>query len=193
MNYLAHSFLSDNKPGLIVGNFIADHLHGNHFEDYSPEIIEGIKLHRSIDSFTDSHPKFLESKRFFYKGFEKYSGILIDIFFDHLLARNFDYYSPTPLKLYSENIYQVYKSHSHVLPKSSSNFLSYVLENNIYEAYGTEKGIETVLFHLSHRIKHGVWLNESLHLFKEHEERLEENFQTFFTDIRREFLPQQSK
>ncbi|MCE3225760.1 MAG: phosphodiesterase [Bacteroidetes bacterium] len=188
MNYLAHSFLSNNQPGLIVGNFIADHIHGNHFENFPPEIIEGVKLHRRIDTFTDSHLKFQESKRLFYNGFEKYSGILIDIYFDHLLAANFHNYSQLNLEDYCKSTYDVYNKHTEFLPQSSAGFLEYVLKNNVYFAYSSIDGIERVLYHLSQRINHGVWLNESVDIFKKNEERLKENFDLFFKDAIKMFL-----
>jgi len=188
MNYLAHSFLSNNDHGLLVGNFIADHLHGNHFEHLPSKIVEGIKLHRRIDAFTDSHIKFQESKRFFYNGFEKYSGILVDIYFDHLLAKNYSNYSPVPLDLYCENVYKVYNDHLHVLPESSAGFLKYVLQNNIFSAYSSIAGIEKVLYHLSQRINHGILLNESVNVFSANEENLKKNFDDFFKDAVKEFL-----
>lgn len=192
MNYLAHSFLSNKQPALIVGNFIADHLHGNHFENYPEDIIEGVRLHRQIDSFTDSHPKFKESKRFFYNGYEKYSGILIDIYFDHLLAKNFNKYSATPLKEYCEFIYGIYRDNISLLPKTSSGFLDYVLQNNIYHAYSTIEGIERVLYHLSHRINHGVFLNNSITLFNQNIKQLEVNFELFFQDAITTFMAKQN-
>ncbi len=188
MNYLAHSFLSNNQPGLLVGNFIADHIHGNNFEIYSPEVIEGIKLHRKIDSFTDSHPKFKESKRLFYQSFEKYSGILIDIYFDHLLAKNFEHNSLISLHDYCNNVYSVYQNHISLLPNSSVNFLNYVLQNNIYQAYSSIEGIEKVLFHLSQRINHGVLLNNSIEDFIRNENELKRNFDDFFNDAKKTFL-----
>ncbi|MCE3258398.1 MAG: phosphodiesterase [Bacteroidetes bacterium] len=188
MNYLAHSFLSNNQPGLIIGNFIADHLHGNNFGSFPPEVIEGVKLHRRIDSFTDSHIKFQESKRLFYEGFEKYSGILIDIYFDHLLASNFHDYSQVKLEDYCRNTYEIYNQHLQLLPKSSAGFLEYVLKNNAYFAYGSVDGIERVLYHLSHRINHGIWLNESVELFRKNEKQLKENFDIFFKDAIRTFV-----
>ena len=187
MNYLAHSFLSNNDPGLLIGNFIADHISGNNFERYSEKIIAGIKLHRRIDSFTDSHLKFKESKRFFYKDFEKYSGILVDIYFDHLLAVNFKNFSDTSLNDYCKNVYSVYENHFEILPESSAGFLKYVLQNNIYFAYSDIKGIEKVLFHLSHRINHGIFLNKSLEIFYKNEGSLKRNFEDFFKDALNEF------
>jgi len=188
MNYLAHAFLSNNNTDLLIGNFIADHLRGNDFKNYKPGIIDGIYLHRRIDSFTDAHESFKASKRLFYNGFEKYSGILIDIYFDHLLAKNFSSYSNTPLKEFCDNVYKIYTQNKNILPKSSSNFLDYVLQNNIYYEYSSIQGIERVLFHLSYRIKHNVMLNESVSLFKEHEKELQENFKVFFGDAVKEFL-----
>ncbi|MBX3164721.1 MAG: DUF479 domain-containing protein [Bacteroidetes bacterium] len=186
MNYLAHAFLSNNNKGLLVGNFIADHIRGNNFENFSPEIIEGIRLHRKIDAFTDTHPEFKNAKRIFYKDFEKYSGVLIDIYFDHLLAKNFEQHSKVVLPDFSQQVYSVYKENETILPVGSSRFLGYVLKNNIYTAYADVNGIEKVLFHLSHRINHNVRLDFSVETFEEHETQLQAAFDNFFADIRKE-------
>lgn len=187
MNYLAHSFLSNNDHGLLVGNFIADHISGNDFENLPEHIIAGIKLHRKIDVFTDSHQKFKESKRIFYNGYEKYSGILIDIYFDHLLAKNYSVFSDISLSDYSEKVYDIYSTHQELLPESSKHFLKYVLSNNIYTAYAQKEGIQKVLFHLSHRINHGIQLDRSIDLFINNETQLKNNFEDFFNDALKEF------
>jgi acyl carrier protein phosphodiesterase len=187
MNYLAHAFLSKNDDHLLIGNFIADHLRGNDFSAYTPRIIEGIHLHRKIDNFTDTHTEFKKSKRIFYNGFEKYSGVLVDIYFDHLLAKNFLKHSKEDLYSFAKKVYEVYTNHQHLIPASSSRFLEYVIQNNIYYSYSTIQGIEKVLFHLSHRIKHGVQLNNSVVLFNKHEKELQENFDAFFKDVMNEF------
>ncbi len=187
MNYLAHAFLSGNNKGLLIGNFIADHIRGNNFSEYPEEVIQGIQLHRKIDTFTDAHPEFKKSKRVFYNGFEKYSGVLVDIYFDHLLAKNFDFHSSIPLDEFSRNTYQIYSEHQYLLPKSSSGFLDYVMKNNIYKAYSDITGIERVLYHLSHRIKHNVQLNDSIELFKTNEAELKTNFDIFFGDALKVF------
>lgn len=188
MNYLAHAFLSGNNKELLIGNFIADHIRGNKFENYSQGIIDGIYLHRRIDAFTDAHPEFKNAKRIFYNQFEKYSGILIDIYFDHLLAKNFEQHSEIKLQDFSQNVYSVYKENEFILPISSSRFLEYVMKNNIYAAYADVEGIEKVLFHLSHRINHNVRLDFSVEVFKENETQLQKSFDNFFSDVRKEFL-----
>jgi acyl carrier protein phosphodiesterase len=190
MNYLAHAFLSKNDKDLLIGNFIADHVRGNDFKRYPEKIVEGIRLHRKIDTFTDAHPEFKKSKRVFYQGFEKHSGILVDIYFDYFLARNFSGYSALSLDLFSENVYKVYSEHEHLLPESSSGFLKYVIKNNIYTSYSSLQGIQKVLFHLSHRINHAVKLDESVKLFVEHEAELLAYFNAFFKDAVSEFIPE---
>ncbi len=183
MNYLAHALLSNNNHDLLVGNFIADHLRGNDFSAYTEKIVEGIYLHRKIDTFTDSHPLFKSSKRIFYNGFEKYSGILVDIYFDHLLAKNFKKYHHESLENFSANVYEVYKQHLHFMPASSSRFLDYVIKNNIYHTYSKIEGIEQVLFHLSRRIKHNSSLDKSVYLFLSNESLLQTYFDEFIQDI----------
>jgi acyl carrier protein phosphodiesterase len=187
MNYLAHAYFSNENEGLLLGNFIADHIRGNHFEHLSEDIKKGIYLHRRIDQFADEHPAFKKSKRVFYDGFEKYSGVLVDIYFDHLLAKNFHRYSTKNLEEFTAFVYQVYEKNKDILPEDSGRFLSYVLSNNIYNAYAKIEGIEKVLFHLSHRIKHGVMLNTSVPLFVTHETELQTNFEAFMKDALNEF------
>lgn len=187
MNYLAHAFLSNDDTDLLIGNFIADHLRGNDFKAFPEKVIEGILLHRRIDTFTDSHLEFKKSKRLFYDGFEKYSGVLVDIYFDHLLAKNFKSHSPIDLNDFSKNVYSVYLNHQHLIPQSSARFLDYVVKNNIYTSYADIAGIQQVLNHLSHRIKHKSQLDDSVLLFKKYEEELQANFDIFFKDVMVEF------
>lgn len=188
MNYLAHAFLSNNNADLLIGNFVADHIRGSQLQTFSPNIREGIFLHRRIDTFTDSHPEFKKSKRLFYDGFEKHSGILIDIYFDHFLAKNFNDYHTLNLGEFSADVYKIYLEHQELLPQGSSRFLEYVVKNNIYVSYSKIEGIQKVLYHLSQRIKHNVLLDASVPVLQKHEQELQENFKRFFEDAQREFL-----
>ena len=187
MNYLAHAFLSNNNENLLIGNFIADHMRGNNFKNYPAEVIEGIYLHRRIDSFTDAHVEFKKTKRVFYEGFEKHSGILVDIYFDHLLAKNFEKYHPQKLQHFSSAVYETYKKNLYLMPQSSERFLNYVLQNNIYTSYSLVEGIEKVLFHLSHRINHNVSLQNSVSIFKNKEDEIAQSFELFMSDVLNEF------
>jgi len=188
MNYLAHAFLSAHNKELLVGNFIADHIKGQQFQTYSQGIIEGILMHRQIDTFTDAHANFKTCKKIFYNGFERYSGVLVDMYFDHLLAKNFENHTNKSLGLFAENVYEVYTDYEALMPEKSSRFLSYVIKNNIYMTYAEIEGIEQVLKHLSRRLNHNVALNDSLNLFSAAEEKLQNNFDVFFEALKGEFL-----
>lgn len=187
MNYLAHAFLSRKDKDLQLGNFIADHIRGNQLQHFPAAVQKGIIMHRAIDTYTDQHPVFRASKRLFYEGFEKYSGVLVDIYFDHLLAKNFSNFSDEGLDSFSRNTYQLYHEARPILPASSTRFLDYVISNNIYQAYANQVGIQTVLKHLSHRLSHGINLQDSMTLFTNNQEQLLENFLLFFTDAKSEF------
>ncbi|HRD37460.1 MAG TPA: acyl carrier protein phosphodiesterase, partial [Bacteroidia bacterium] len=140
-------------------------------------------IHRKIDMFTDSHPLFIKSKRHFYDGFERYSGVLMDIYFDYLLAKNFHRFSDVTLPDYTQNLYTTLNNNRIHLPDSSQRFLDYVLQNNTFFEYSKIEGIELVLKHLSYRINHGVFLNESLPLFIENESKIEPDFFEFMNDL----------
>jgi len=91
----------------MIGNFIADHIKGNQFTHLSSEIQQGIKLHREIDTFTDAHKITRTSKRRLHKRYGLFAGIIIDIFYDHYLAKNWSDYSAMPLGIYVNSVYQL--------------------------------------------------------------------------------------
>ena len=183
MNYLAHSYLSYQQPDLIIGNFIADSIRGNHFEGLTDGVIEGIRLHRKIDTFTDSHPIYLTSKHRFSKDFDKYSGVLMDIIYDHYLAKNFEQYSTLPLQTHADSIYDILKNNHHFLPENAKRFYGYMTERNILFHYSTLKGIETVLTHLSGRIRNRFELQLAIPILEANYQEIEEEFAIFFDDL----------
>lgn len=183
MNYLAHSFLSFDNKDIIIGNFIADSTQGNRFDGLTEAIIKGIHLHRKIDSFTDSHPIYLTSKHRFSKDFGKYSGVLMDMVYDHFLAKNFQHYSATPLQTYCNNLYHLLQENHQYLPEPAKRFYSYMTEHNVLFNYSTLNGMEVVLTHLSDRIRHRYQLNEAIPLIEQNYTEIEEEFMVFFDDL----------
>lgn len=183
MNYLAHSFLSFNHTEIMVGNFIADSVPGNHFEHFTQPIIQGIKLHRKIDAYTDQHPIYLSSKHRFSAQFDKYSGVLMDIFYDHFLAKNFHLYSPQSLETFSQSVYSDLAHYLPIMPEHAKRFYEYMTKHHILFHYSNTNHIETVLTHLSHRIRNRVELQQAMPLFKEQYEEIESEFFAFFDDL----------
>ncbi len=190
MNYLAHQVLSFKNPDLMIGNFIADSIQGNRFDGLNDDIIKGIKLHRKIDTFTDSHPIYLTSKHRFSKDFGKYSGVLMDMIYDHYLAKNFDNYSEIKLQDFCNHAYGILQNNIDIFPESAKRFHGYMIENNILFNYSTLEGMETVLTHLNHRIRHRYQLQNSITLIKEQDSEIEEEFFLFFEDLHKYCLEQ---
>ncbi len=145
MNFLAHIYLSGNNPEMRLGSFIADSVKGRDYNDYAPDIKKGILLHRSIDSFTDQHPVIHSCKHLVRKDYKKYSGIIIDIFFDHFLAAYWSNFSSEPLENYARNNYRLLEENKSVLPERVLQFYPFMVQNNWLVMYSTIEGIEKVL------------------------------------------------
>lgn len=183
MNYLAHSFLSFQNTDLIIGNFIADSIQGNRFDGLTEGIIKGISLHRKIDTYTDAHPVFLTSKHRFSKDFDKYSGVLMDIIYDHYLAKNFEQYSSLSLQNHADDIYDILKNNYDFLPEHAKRFYGYMTERNILFHYSSIEGIQTVLTHLSNRIRNRFELQLAIPILEANYQEIEEEFFIFFKDL----------
>ena len=102
MNHLAHLYLSQTNVDLMVGNFIADRVKGKDLLNYSESVQKGIEMHRAIDTFTDEHAVVMKSKKRLFPVYHKYAAVIVDMFYDHILAKNWEEYSPISLKLYAK-------------------------------------------------------------------------------------------
>ncbi len=183
MNYLAHIYLSFDQEELLVGNFITDSLRGTHIGQYTEGIRKGVMLHRRIDVFTDTHPVFLKSKHRFSSAFDKFSGILTDIYYDHFLAKHFSRYSALPLKDYSLQQYTILKRYYGIFPPDAQRFFNYMVSRDILFEYSRLPGIELVLRQLSSRLKHPCNLHDSVPVMLQHEPEMEQEFFLFFDEL----------
>jgi len=133
--------------------------------------------------FTDTHPLFLQSKHRFSGEFDKFSGILMDIYYDHILARHFERYSPVPLETYAQQQYEVLRPYYRIFPYNAQRFFQYMSERNILYGYAKLSVIETVLEQLSRRIKHPCELHKSIPIFRQYEKETEQEFFAFFEEL----------
>ena len=106
MNYLAHAYLSFGHPQILLGNMISDFVKGKKQFDYAPLVQKGIKLHRAIDSFTDTHPATKEMKKIFTPVYRLYAGAFGDIVYDYFLANDKkEFETDESLQQFSQNTY----------------------------------------------------------------------------------------
>tara|TARA_R110002049_G_scaffold107950_2_gene255850 strand:- start:9345 stop:9941 length:597 start_codon:yes stop_codon:yes gene_type:complete len=183
MNFLAHLYLSQNDTNIMIGNFIADHIRGNNYEGFSKEIQQGIFLHREIDTFTDAHEIVRKSKRRLHERYRHYDGVIIDIFYDYFLAKNWANYSAIPLNVYTDAINKLFLEISDELPVKSQNFIKYMIEYNILFNYNNKEGIAKVLNGMNARTKGKSQMNLAIEDLEILENELEEDFMLFFKDL----------
>ena len=176
MNYLAHAYLSGDNEHLLIGNFIADAVKGKAMEDYSSEITRGIVLHRAIDAYTDRHPLHKKSRQRLHPKYGHYAGVMIDIYYDHFLAKNWLDYSNDSLKDYTGKVYTLLEQHNSILPERITFMLQYMVPQNWLLNYANFDGLGKVFRGMAKRTK-----------FESQMESGVEDLQEYYDDFRIEF------
>ena len=153
MNFLAHVFLSGNNTPLAIGNLIADRIKGNQVKELPSEIQKGVYLHREIDEFTDKHPIFKECVRELFPKYRHYSRVLVDMYFDHFIAANWQRYHPVPLADFSEDFYDKLEVESTQFSDSIQKFIRALIQYNWFDEYRTLEGLRKILSQMERRTK----------------------------------------
>ena len=151
MNYLAHTYLSGENDNIKIGSFLGDWVRGSDYLKYSDEIRTGIMLHRNIDTFTDQHPIVRLSANRFQSRYAKYSGVIIDILYDHFLANNWKDFCDISLRDYVNRMHNVMLNNFELLPERLKNYLPGFMNERWIERYATLEGIRDVLETMSKR------------------------------------------
>ena len=151
MNYLAHTYLSGDNDNIKVGNFLGDWVKGSDYLKYSEDVRTGIMLHRNIDSFIDRHPIMHLSAGRFQLRYARYSGVIIDILYDHYLANSWKDFCDVPLRDYVNRLHNVMLNNFEILPPKLQNFLPGFMNERWIERYATIDGIRDVLETMSKR------------------------------------------
>lgn len=183
MNFLAHVYLSGDNDEVKVGNFVADWIKGSDYKRYSHDIQKGILLHRSIDSFTDNHPTIKKSKSRLANDYGKYAGIIIDIFYDHFLAANWNNYSNMPLKNYASKLYHVLERYIDIFPLPVKTFIPQFMQRRWLESYAKVEGIQNVLTGMSRHTSLPDHTEVAIQILKEQYAGFEEEFFEYFPQL----------
>ena len=184
MNFLAHIYLSGDNDLLKIGNFMADGIHGKKFDAFPLEIQKGIILHRAIDTFTDAHPIFRQSTKRLHANYHHYSGIIVDIFYDHFLAKNWNNYSDEKLEDYTERFYQSLRDNHDFLTEKTQKMLPHLIAQNWLLSYQTIEGIENILERMDNRMKRNSNMRFSVAELRTFYPEFEREFTSFFEELR---------
>ncbi|MGA9590078.1 MAG: acyl carrier protein phosphodiesterase, partial [Salegentibacter sp.] len=145
---------------------------------------KGIILHRAIDYYTDTHPVFRKSSQRLFPKYRHYSGVIVDILYDHFLAANWKKYSSVPLETYVDQFYQLLNVHFDILPKKVQRFLPVMIENNWLLNYATIEGIGKILYQMNKRTGNKSKMNFAVEDLQNHYEDIKKEFFEFFEDLR---------
>ncbi|HKO77248.1 MAG TPA: acyl carrier protein phosphodiesterase [Flavobacterium sp.] len=184
MNFLAHIYLSGENDLIKIGNFMADGIRGKQFENYPSEIQKGIILHRFIDTYTDAHPVFRNSTKRLHEKYHHYAGVIVDVFYDHFLAKNWSNYSDESLVDFTNRFYQSLRDNYDFLSERTKGMMPYMIEYNWLVSYQTVEGINRILTQMDGRTKNESKMRFASNELIEFYTEFEQEFITFFEDLR---------
>jgi acyl carrier protein phosphodiesterase len=183
MNYLAHIYLSGEDSHRILGNFIGDEVKGNSYQEFPISLQRGILLHRAIDTYTDTHPIVRQSTKRLHPYYSHYSGVIVDIFYDHYLAHNWKNYSSIPLSQFASDFYQLAQENLTLLPEKIQQLLPYMISGNWLVSYATLEGIDEVLHNMNRRTGYRSGMDTAGQELRQYYEEFKKEFEMFFEDL----------
>lgn len=183
MNFLAHIYLSGDDKAITIGNFIADGIRGKDYKKFPKDIQTGIILHRHIDTFTDTHEIVRQSTKRLHKNYGHYSGVIIDILYDHFLAKNWKTYSDVPLAKYVDDFYDLLEDNFDILPTRVQKMMPYMIANNWLLSYASVDGIAKVLEGMNRRTQNRSKMNLAVNELEEFYDAFETEFTLFFAEL----------
>lgn len=186
MNHLAHLFFADRTPESLLGNLAGDFFKGPIREDWPAPIAQAVRLHRSVDAFTDAHPVVGISRRRLEADFGHYGRLLIDVFYDHFLSVKWDDYADESLDTFAPSIYALLREHDDILPADIRERFRRMADNDWLRSYRQVEGVRTALFHMSRRLKRPFALDRAADALRERYTEFEADFDQFFPQAVRE-------
>ncbi|MEE4173167.1 MAG: ACP phosphodiesterase [Xanthomonadales bacterium] len=184
MNYLAHAFLPRQDDDLVLGGLLGDHVRGlRALLGYPFRIRQGIRLHRFIDRTTDANPQVRELLRIFPRPFRRYAGIIVDLAFDHELARHWSRYSDQSLESFDAHLRSLLGDHEKLVPPALERFMAYADRRGLFAAYREESELMHSLAGVGRRLRRANPLGEVSSIWPEVRRPCAETFEAVFPTI----------
>lgn len=197
MNYLVHFLLAGDDEELRLGNLLGDFVKGRverfDHRGVTERLRTGIQMHRTIDVFSDRHPAVHRSKRILAPEYGRLSGVIVDMFYDHVLARRWTEHHPRPLSDYTQDVYRTLRGNLHRLPAAVHPMVKSMSRGDWLRGYASECGIERALQGMARRRPVAAKIGAAGRMLSDHFERFSADFDEFLPDLRarcNEFLAQ---
>jgi acyl carrier protein phosphodiesterase len=183
MNYLAHLYLAGPDDAVLLGSLMGDFVKGPLDGRHGAAITHGIALHRKIDSFTDSHPVVLASKARVSQERRRYAGIMVDMFYDHFLARYWTEFSDEPLAAFTERVYAILARHDGILPERLRLIATHMRQTDWLGSYAQIGSIHAALDRMGQRLRRENRLPGSAEELERDYAGFERDFRLFLPDV----------
>jgi acyl carrier protein phosphodiesterase len=183
VNFLAHIYLSFDDPQITLGNFMADSIRGRDYLQFPERIQKGVLLHRAIDTFTDTHPITRKSSKRLHSRYRHYSMVIVDIYYDHFLARNWDSYSDISLESFTDNFYILLEENLHLMPETVQLMTPYMITDNWLLSYRELDGIHRVLKGLNRRTGLKSGMDQAMEELEDFYGEFQTEFTAFFDEL----------
>lgn len=183
MNFLAHIYLSGDEEDTLLGNFIADMVKGRQIDNFHQGIVDGIMLHRKIDTFTDTHPIVDQSKNRLRNKYRLYAGVVVDMFYDHYLAKNWNDYSRYSLTRFVKEAYHILLKNYFLLPVRAKNMLPYMVSSNWLVNYASLDSMEQIFEGMAMRTPFKSGMESAVDDLRLYYGDFENEFRTFFPEL----------
>ncbi len=183
MNYLAHIYLSGEDELLQLGNFFADAIKGKSYLNFPEQIQNGVILHRQIDTFCDNHPIVLQSKRRLYDTHHLFSGVVVDIFYDHFLCKKFDKYATISLSQFTNRFYKMLLRNFFILPPRFKEIYPIMIAQNWLTAYADFTKLDRIFKQMATRSKFESNMEQAVESLQKNYALFEEEFDQFFPEL----------
>jgi len=183
MNLLAHALLAGADDDVRFGSLIGDFVRGAIDPTLPAGVRAGIALHRGVDAYTDAHPRVVAARARFEPPFRRYAGIVLDVWFDHLLARDWSRWGAGPLTTFSDDVRALLDRRADEVPPRMRRFVEYLRRNDLPARYRERPMIADVFGGLSQRLSRENPLARALPVVEAQADALEADFAAFFPDL----------
>lgn len=193
MNWLAHTFLSAPHVQFQLGNLLADVVRGDDRAAMNREFLHGVECHKAIDTFTDSHPLVMRSRARLSAGYRRFSGVIMDVFYDHLLAVHWEHYSDEPLATFVSRFYAQAAAAPPMLPPAAQATLDRIIRHDSLGSYreidGVHRALRRISTYLRERWRRPIALEDCIAELVADQDAYAADFLEFFPQLRGHVLP----
>lgn len=185
MNYLAHLHLARHHDDAMLGAMLGDFVGTAGLDDWPEPVRREIRLHWRIDGYTDAHPAVRELRAVFPEGRRRYAGILLDVYFDHLLARDWARWHPeAPLRDFSRRVYGLLLRRLPALPGRLQRIAPVMAAGDWLGSYRDRDTVDRATARIATRLsRNGDKLVECLPVLRANEAAAEAAFEAFFPEL----------